>query len=98
MVCVRHILLCMCYPLDLHTHEGSYFVLCKQMMEQAQRLNSLPMVTNAINEREDFRTETLKHLHDVPYLNCDQPSCWALIICSAYGKGNMSVVGVKKLR
>lgn len=70
-------------------------VLCKQMMEQAQRLNSLPMVTNAINEREHFRTETLKHLHDVPYLNCDHPSCWALIICSAYGKGNTSVVGVK---
>lgn len=36
------------------------FVLCTQMMEQAQRLNSLPMVTNAKNEkrRDDFRTET----------------------------------------
>lgn len=64
-----------------------------------QRLNSLPMVTNAKNEkrRDDFRTETLKHLHDVSYLNGYHPSCWALIIRSAYAKGNRSVAGVKKL-
>lgn len=88
----------MCYPPDRHTHEGSDLCFMYTDDGTGTEVNSLPMVTNAKNEkRDDFRTETLKHLHDVSDLSCDHPSCWALIIRSACAKGNVSVAGVKKL-